>query len=139
MHLSQPALKTIIAVLLSSTHYVSAAPSGSPSIKTREDTFCKDDKLPKGNAADLIAWTDDDYADDVYKDAPDYDPDQDQEPEAKKRSVGASLFTRAGNPAKDKTEWLRSVGYNGVPVTAAFKDSENPRWIGDIGKLNKGK
>ena len=118
MYLSRSALGIIIAVLLSSTHSVIAVPSyGLQLLHTREESpppDSKDDRLPKGDAQKLISWTDDDYAEEDYKHAPDYDPDQDKDFDTKKRSADVSLFTRANGPQKDTTGWLRSVGYDGM-------------------------
>ena len=118
MRLSQPALKITVAVLLGSKTSVVAAPaSSSRSLVSREGSpppDPKDDKLPKGDAKNLISWTDDDYADTDYKSAPDYDPDQDKDFDAKKRSIDVSLFVRAKDPTKRTTKWLRSVGVDGM-------------------------
>lgn len=116
MHFSPIAL----AVLLGSTHIVSAVPTfGSRSLSVRDNSppppDLKDDEIPQGDARDLISYTDDDYEDEDYKNAPDYDPDQDQDASTAKRSLEPAIFKRAPKtPGKGTTDWLRTVGVNGT-------------------------
>lgn len=117
MRFSKGALELITIILLSSLHMARAAPTNDPqALQVRAGTPSppdpKDDGLPKGDAKDLIPWTDDDFAKEDYKNAPDYDPDQDADLDQKKRSIDLSLVKRA-NPQKGTTQWLRSVGVDG--------------------------
>lgn len=117
MRFSKGALELITMILLSSLHMARAAPTNDPqALQVRAGTPSppdpKDDGLPKDDAKDLISWTDDDFANEDYKNAPDYDPDQDVDLDQKKRSIHLSHVKRA-ILGKGGTSWLRSVGVDG--------------------------
>ena len=117
MRFSLQAFELVTIALTSIPHIALAAPtSGSQAIEARGDRGStpppekKPDAFPKGDAKDLIPWTDDDYTEEDYKNFPDYDPGQDNDnPDKKKRSIDIAV----ASPKKDSTEWLRYVGIDG--------------------------
>ncbi|KAL9104471.1 MAG: hypothetical protein Q9163_000564 [Psora crenata] len=97
MRFSKGALELIAIILLSSPHMPRAAPATDPlALKVRGDSppppEPKDDGFPKGDAMDLISWTDDDFDNEDFMNAPDCDQDQDVDQDKKKARESDKVF-----------------------------------------------
>ncbi|KAL9609171.1 MAG: hypothetical protein Q9167_006048 [Letrouitia subvulpina] len=143
MHFSQRTFKLFVLLLLSSSDVLKAfaapepyalqarAGNGKSPVRDTPLPEHKEDKLPDGDARQMRAWSDDDYENEDYKNAPDYDPSEDKDFDTgntKKRSIGHLLDKRAPTPGT--TEWLRHQGYDGKSYRQAFEDSDEKNWIG---------
>ncbi|KAK4694119.1 hypothetical protein P7C71_g3414, partial [Lecanoromycetidae sp. Uapishka_2] len=156
MHFSRKTSDLTTLLLLSSIYLAQAAPRTDirtlelRALEARTDDppalpAPKDDDLPQGDGKDLLAWSDDDYAGEDYKNFPDYDPDQDTAAagKLKKRLVGfpRGLPSAKGdptNPNQGGTRWLRSVGIDGVAVGKAFRDATSgQKYVGLTGTYGK--
>lgn len=111
MRFKNGALELTIVILLSFAHLALATPlTSTHALKVRSVAPMlpepKEDALPKGDAKDLISWTDDDVDNEDFKNTPDYDPDQDKDFDEEERSFQVAVD-------KGTTKWLRSVGVDG--------------------------